>query len=121
MAELTLTHVNLGAADPVQLAEFYARLFGWRVEQDGPTFVVVSDPSGGVGMTCQYEQYHRAPLWPGRADAQQMQMHLEVRVDDLEDAVAHALECGAELAEFQPQDDVRVCIDPAGHPFCLYL
>jgi Glyoxalase-like domain len=27
----------------------------------------------------------------------------------------------ATLAEFQPQEDVRVCLDPAGHPFCLYV
>jgi len=25
------------------------------------------------------------------------------------------------LADFQPQDDVRVHVDPDGHPFCLYL
>ena len=25
------------------------------------------------------------------------------------------------LADFQPQDDLRVCLDPAGHPLCLYL
>ncbi len=30
-------------------------------------------------------------------------------------------EAGATLAAFQPQDDVRVWIDPAGHPFCLYV
>ena len=42
-------------------------------------------------------------------------------VDDLEDAVTDAIELGAKLAEFQPQDDVRVLLDPAGHPFCLYL
>ena len=35
----------------------------------------------------------------------------------VEDAVA----LGATLAEFQPQEDVRVLLDPAGHPFCLYL
>ena len=23
--------------------------------------------------------------------------------------------------EFQPQDDVRVYLDPAGHPFCLWV
>jgi hypothetical protein len=28
---------------------------------------------------------------------------------------------GATLADFQPQDDVSVCLDPAGHPFCLFL
>jgi hypothetical protein len=22
---------------------------------------------------------------------------------------------------FRPQDDVRVCLDPAGHPFCLWV
>jgi hypothetical protein len=36
-------------------------------------------------------------------------------------AVTYAVAQGATLAGFQPQDDVRVCLDPAGHPFCLYL
>ena len=27
---------------------------------------------------------------------------------------------GAELAEFQPRSLVRVFLDPAGHPFCLF-
>jgi len=35
--------------------------------------------------------------------------------------VGHAIGAGATLAGFQPQDTVRVMIDPAGHPFCLYL
>ena len=35
--------------------------------------------------------------------------------------MAHAVGCGAELASYQPQDDVRVLLDPAGHPFCLYV
>jgi hypothetical protein len=26
-----------------------------------------------------------------------------------------------ELADFQPQQQVRVCVDPAGHPFCLWV
>jgi hypothetical protein len=50
-----------------------------------------------------------------------MMMHLEIRADDLEAGVAHALPQGATLAGFQPQDDVRVGLDPAGHAFCLYL
>jgi hypothetical protein len=48
-----------------------------------------------------------------------MQLHLDIEVDDLESAVAHAVAAGAEVAGCQPQDDVRVCLDPAGHPFCL--
>jgi hypothetical protein len=33
---------------------------------------------------------------------------------------AWAIEQGAELASDQPQDDVRVLLDPEGHPFCLF-
>jgi hypothetical protein len=50
-----------------------------------------------------------------------MSMHLDVEVDDLDQAVRHAVEAGAELAGYQPQLTVRVMLDPAGHPFCLYL
>jgi len=50
-----------------------------------------------------------------------MMMHLEVRVDDLERSSAHEQACGATLAAYQPQDEVRVHLDPAGHPFCLWL
>jgi hypothetical protein len=56
-----------------------------------------------------------------RSFDQQMMMHLEVMVDDLDAAVAHAVAAGATVADYQPQDTVRVCLDPAGHPFCLWL
>jgi hypothetical protein len=39
----------------------------------------------------------------------------------LDAAVEWAIECGARLADFQPQSDVRVLFDPAGHPFCLFV
>jgi hypothetical protein len=35
--------------------------------------------------------------------------------------VAHAIAPGATLARFQLQEDVRVCLDPAGHLFGLFL
>jgi hypothetical protein len=50
-----------------------------------------------------------------------MMVHLDIMVDDLEAAGADAVAAGATLAEFQPQDDVRVYLDPAGHPLCLFL
>ena len=50
-----------------------------------------------------------------------MMMHLDIAVDDLAGAVADAVELGATLHEHQPQDEVHVMLDPAGHPFCLYL
>ena len=50
-----------------------------------------------------------------------MMVHLDIKVDDLETAGAHAVSAGATLADFQPQPDVRVYLDPAGHPFCLWV
>ena len=49
-----------------------------------------------------------------------MMIHLDIAVEDLDAAVAWARESGATLAEHQPQDRVRVVLDPAGHPFCLF-
>jgi predicted enzyme related to lactoylglutathione lyase len=121
MPDLTLTTVNIGAPDPGALARFYEKLLGWQIAREEPDFIVMRNPAGGVGVSFQLEDQHVRPVWPAGPDDQQMQLHLEIRVDDLDGALAHALDCGAELAEFQPQDDVRVCLDPAGHPFCLWL
>lgn len=49
-----------------------------------------------------------------------MMIHLDIEVDDLAEATSHAAACGAKLADFQPQEHVRVHLDPAGHPFCLW-
>ena len=46
-------------------------------------------------------------------------LHLDIEVDDLGAAGTWAISLGAVPAECQPQDDVRVYIDPAGHPFCF--
>jgi catechol 2,3-dioxygenase-like lactoylglutathione lyase family enzyme len=118
---LTFTTVNIGAPDPAALARFYARLLGWEVTTEEPHWVVLRDPDGGVGLAFQAEPAYVRPTWPAGPGDQQMMMHLEIRVDELDGAVAHALAAGATLAEHQPQDDVRVCLDPAGHPFCLWL
>ena len=61
------------------------------------------------------------PTWPSSTDAQQMMLHLDIEVDDLAVASAHAESLGATLAEYQPQESVRVYLDPAGHPFCLWV
>ncbi len=118
---LTVTAVTLDTADPRALARFYQRLLGWRFTTDDPEWVQLEPPGGGTGLSFQREPAHRRPTWPTTGADQQMMMHLDIRVDDLDAAVAHARECGATVADFQPQDDVRVCLDPDGHPFCLYL
>lgn len=118
---LTLTTVTLSAPDPAALAEFYARLLGWEITTREPDWVVLRSPDGGLALACQTEPGHVRPVWPAQPGAQQMQAHLEIQVDDLAEAGAHARAVGAVLAEHQPQDDVLVHLDPAGHPFCLWV
>ncbi|GIJ20818.1 VOC family protein [Micromonospora lutea] len=118
---LTLTQVNLDTPDPVGLARFYARLLGWETEIEQDDDVILRNADGGVGLAFQRERAYARPTWPAETGRQQMSMHLEIGVTDLSAALDHALACGATLAEFQPQEDVRVCLDPDGHPFCLWL
>jgi hypothetical protein len=49
-----------------------------------------------------------------------MMTHLDIAVEDLTAGVPWAAEAGATLASYQPQEHVRVLLDPAGHPFCLF-
>lgn len=118
---MTLSGTVLDSPDARQLADFYRRLLGWTVEQDEPSWVTLSEPGGGSRLSFQTEPAYVRPIWPSQTDAQQMMMHLDIEVDDLEAAGAHATAQGATLAEYQPQDDVRVYLDPAGHPFCLWV
>ena len=118
---LTLTTVNVNASDPGRLARFYARLLDWPIVSEEPNWVLLKPPDGGVGLSFQTEDRYQPPTWPAEEGKQQMMIHLEVRVDDLAAAEAHATACGAVRADYQPQDDVRVYLDPDGHPFCLWL
>ncbi len=91
-----------------------------EIKVDEPEWVVIAGQDN-VPLAFELDQHYQPPVWPSRPGQPPTQAHLEVQVDDLEGALAHALDCGARLADHQPQDDVRVCLDPAGHPFCLWL
>jgi catechol 2,3-dioxygenase-like lactoylglutathione lyase family enzyme len=117
---MVLWGIVLDSPDAQQLAAFYQGLLGWPREQDEPGWVKLTSPDGGPGLSFASEPDYRPPRWPTRPPEQQMMVHLDIRVDDLVRAGRHALASGAVLADFQPQDDVRVYLDPAGHPFCLF-
>lgn len=119
--QMTLSGVVLDAPDPRALANFYSRLLGWAVDQDEPDWATLRPPDGGTGLSFQREAAYVRPMWPAAPGDQQMMAHLDIEVDDLDAAGAHAEAVGAVLAEYQPQDDVRVYLDPAGHPFCLFV
>ncbi len=113
--------VVLEAPDAGALARFYSDLLGWEISTSGPDGAAIGPSEGVAYLAVQTAPDYVRPVWPAREGAQQMMMHLDFEVGDLEAAVTHALELGATDAEFQPQSNVRVMLDPAGHPFCLYL
>jgi hypothetical protein len=114
--------VVLDAPHARELADFYERLLGWRRfanEEDWAT--LAPSEEHGYNISFQTEPNYVRPVWPSRPGEPLMMLHLDLEVDDLDAAVSYALECGAELPDFQPQEKVRVMLDPAGHPFCLYI
>jgi catechol 2,3-dioxygenase-like lactoylglutathione lyase family enzyme len=123
--------ITIGTSHPHDLAHFYARLLDLPVTADDPA--VPGDPvrggwaqvrpPDGTGMTLnfEYERYFTRPTWPSTEDGQNPTQHVDIEVDDLDAAVDRAVSLGATLAEFQPQDDVRVMFDLDGHPFCLFV
>ncbi|MET7637711.1 VOC family protein [Streptomyces sp. NPDC005438] len=112
--------VVLEASDPHALARFYSELLGWEIAKQEPDGATIAPSEGVAYITFQFSAGYVPPVWPAQQDAQRITMHLDFEVTDLPTAVAHALELGAREADHQPQDNVRVLLDPAGHPFCLY-
>jgi catechol 2,3-dioxygenase-like lactoylglutathione lyase family enzyme len=107
------------APDPGALARFYAELLGWPIGHEEPGTAILAPPGGTSYLVFQHATGYQPPKWPPAPGDQRPMMHLDFQVGDLEDAVAEAVALGATLAENQPQENVRVLFDPAGHPFCL--
>ena len=113
--------VVLEAPDGAALAGFYSQLLGWPIAKDDPNGAAIQVPGTSSYLAFNTSENYVRPTWPSRDGQQQMMLHVDIAVDDVAGAMADAVELGATVADFQPQDDVRVLLDPAGHPFCLYL
>lgn len=119
------TTLTLDCRDGEELAGFWSRLLGWHVvARDGAGWFQLRGPSG-VGLNVQAETGYEPPVWPEQDTGQAKMMHMEVLVDDLEAAVDWVVELGGAEARHQPPDrdrrGLRVMLDPAGHPFCLFV
>ncbi len=123
----------LDTSDVERLTRFYEELLGWQVEaREGPRpgypaedgWSRLRPADGSTKIEIQYEQHHVPPTWPGEAGRPGMQIHLDIWVEDLVAGVAWAKACGAVESDRQPEgrdlDRLRVMLDPAGHPFCLW-
>ena len=112
--------IVLDAPSAPELAHFYSDLLGWEIANESSNHCDMAPTSGVAYLAIQTAPDYVRPTWPNADGQQQMMMHLDFEVVDLDAAVAHACELGAQEAAYQPQHDVRVMLDPAGHPFCLY-
>lgn len=125
--------LTIMAARPRVLARFYSRFLRWPyIREQGPSrgdppdagYALVCPPEGvhAPALNFDYQPFYQRPRWPTIAGEQTSTMHLDVTVDDLDAGVAWAIDCGAILADTQPNPGGhRVVIDPEGHPICLCL
>ncbi|MFT7765893.1 VOC family protein [Clavibacter tessellarius] len=108
---------------PVLAAEsaFWAGLLGGEVAAEDDWHSVRVDGEWRLGF--QLAPDFVAPEWPGEGPRQQMQMHLDLYVDDLDAGRERVLALGGRLIQPAPDptapDRFDVYADPAGHPFCL--
>jgi TRAP-type mannitol/chloroaromatic compound transport system substrate-binding protein len=100
------------------LADFYVSLTGWKKEISSAEWAGIRTPEGILLVFQTVEEYEK-PVWPWENGKQQQMAHIDYKVKNLEDAVKHALKCGAKKAEVQYFNTSTVMLDPAGHPFCL--
>jgi predicted enzyme related to lactoylglutathione lyase len=112
--------VVLDTDDVETLTRFYADLRGWQIHRLDETDGSLDAGEGVAYVNIQYNSDYVRPVWPGRKGEQQMMLHLDFEVVDLEAEVDRAVALGAELPAYQPQTNVRVLLDPSGHPFCIY-
>ena len=132
-----LRQVVLDGTDIRALAEFYRRLLGLRYRPgDEPPGAGEPDPQGqdwlvlrGDGGRIQVAFQQVASLleatWPEGPVPQQL--HLDLTVPDtaaLDLQHERALALGARLLDDRagdPDEQLRVYADPAGHPFCIFV
>src|SRR5271156_5604026 len=109
----------LEAPDPHALTTFYSQLLEWPIAHEEPGTSIVAAPEGPIYVVFHETPDFVPPVWPPGEGDQRPMMHFDFQVDNLDDAVEEAVGLGATVAPFQPQPNVRVLFDPAGHPFCL--
>lgn len=88
-----------------------------RINEDSADWVVIGSEPGARQLAFQRAAEWIAPDWPDPQRPQQL--HLDIRVDDVDAAEPELLALGARRLPGQLEGRYRVYADPVGHPFCL--
>lgn len=111
--------VVFDAPDLTVESEFWAGVLGGTVDVDDNWHQV--SVGGEPRVAVQLVPDHTPPEWP---DGTPQQLHLDLWVDDFDEAHEQVMQLGATVLRpygFDPHapDAFQVYADPAGHPFCL--
>ena len=111
-----LKTVVLEAADRDAEAQFWSALLDIPVVHRSDDWTTLQGRD--VRLAVQLAPDHVPPQWPDPSRPQQL--HLDIEVDDVDEAERQVLALGASRLPDPPDaEDFRVYADPAGHPFCL--
>ncbi|WP_326689960.1 VOC family protein [Streptomyces sp. NBC_01795] len=125
MAIAKMGVVVLDCPDPKSLAEFYAAVLGWKVEEseDEQDWVEVLSPDSGRQLAFQESPGYIPPQWPSLEHGQQFHLDFDVPKAGIEEAEREVLALGARLVQGDGDGarGFRVYLDPVGHPFCLCM
>jgi len=104
--------------DPDKLADFYQELLGMIRVQEEEEWISIGDAADRPAVAFQRVDRLVRPQWPDPEHPQQM--HVDVKVGDLDAGEAEVLRLGA-TRQTGGGKTFRVYTDPSGHPFCLVL
>ena len=116
----SMVGITFDCKNAKELSNFYEKLTGWEKEVENDNFSALRTPEG-ILMVFQSVENYLPPVWPWEDDRAQQMVHIDYLVENLEEGVKHAQQCGAKKAEVQyyEAEGAIVMFDPAGHPFCL--
>ena len=115
-----LKMLTLDSADAERDGRFWSEVLGWEVAHSGDGYAMLTGPDGpGAALGFGTVEGYEPPGWPN--DHGSKQFHLDLAVDDLEQASARIVALGATRPDEQPGETWLVLLDPSGHPFCLTL
>lgn len=118
-APIKKVNIVIDCADAGVMSKFYSKILKWECTHPHANgWAAITSPFGMVIAFQEVENY-TPPVWPWQEGKQGQMLHLDFYVDNLEEAVQFAMQCGAKLANEQYYKTSRTMIDPEGHPFCL--
>ena len=116
---VSIDTIVLDTDDLSGLATFYGELLGCKITSNEEDWITLKGDAD-VALGFQLAPNHRPPTWPSNDVPQQI--HLDLHVNDLEEAARFAESLGARrVKDVSPNGSFIVFVDPSGHPFCLCL